>query len=377
MNIVVNTRLLLPGKLEGIGRFTHETMRRITVNHPEHRFFFLFDRPFSREFIYGSNVTPVVFGPQARHPLLWYIWFEKVVPRALKGLNAHLFVSTDGFASLRTDVPQSLVIHDLSFEHRPKDLRWSHYIFQHHFTPRYVQKATRLATVSVSSRNDLVNLYHIPENKIDIVPNGVSEMFRPLAGPAIRKVREKYTQGRPYFLFVGALHPRKNIVGLLRAFEQFCLQTDNKVDLVVVGGAMHKTREIEKAHHAMEFGKNVHFTGRLPDVELTLVMGGALALTFVPFFEGFGIPVIEAMAAGIPVICSNTSSLPEVGGEAVCYVDPCSVDDMAEAMTKIASDQEYAGDLILSGKERSAYYTWEQSASLLWESMMKTVESPS
>ncbi|GET27420.1 glycosyltransferase family 1 protein [Prolixibacter sp. NT017] len=377
MNIVVNTRLLLPGKLEGIGRFTHETLRRITTNHPEHRFFFLFDRPYSREFIYSSNVTPIVFGPSARHPLLWYLWFERVVPRALKGLNAHLFLSTDGFASLRTNVPQTLVIHDLSFEHRPYDLRFSHRWFQHHFVPRYAKKAQRLVTVSGFSRDDLMQKYHIPESKIDIVPNGVSDMFHPLSVPAIRKVREKYTGGRPYFLFVGALQPRKNVAGLLRAYDQFCQQSNAEIDLLIVGGAMHKTREISRAHRSMKCGNHVHFTGRVTDVELVQMLGAALALTFVPFFEGFGIPVIEAMAAGVPVICSNSSSLPEVGGESVCYVEPDSIDEIAAAMMKIYTNQEYAGELILSGKRRSENYTWERSAELLWESMMKTIEHPS
>ena len=377
MNIVVNTRLLLPGKLEGIGRFTHETLRRITVNHPEHRFFFLFDRPYSHEFIYSSNVTPVVFGPPTRHPSLWYLWFERVVPRALRGLNAHLFLSTDGFASLHTEVLQMLVIHDLSFEHRPQDLRFTHRWFQQRFVPRYAQKATRLVTVSDFSRTDLVNRYQIPETKIDVVPNGVSELFSPLPMPAIRSVRKKYTNGRPYFLFVGALHPRKNITGLLRAYEQFCRQSDAEVELLIVGGVMHKTKEIRKIHRSMKFRNNVHFTGRVPDVELAQLMGGALALTFVPFFEGFGIPVIEAMAAGIPVICSNTSSLPEVGGESVCYASPDSIDEMAEAMMKIYNDQEYVGDLILSGKERAEQFTWDRSARLLWDSMMKTVDNPS
>jgi len=377
MNIVVNTRLLLPGKLEGIGRFTHETLRRITTNHPEHRFFFLFDRPYSHEFIYSSNVIPVVFGPPARHPLLWYLWFERVVPRALKGLNAHLFLSTDGFVSLRTNVPQTLVIHDLSFEHRPQDLRFSHRWFQQHFVSRYAQKAKRLVTVSGFSRSDLIEKYHIPESKIDIVPNGVSDVFQPLPVPAIRKIREKYTRGRPYFLFVGALQPRKNIVGLLQAFDQFCRRSNAEIDLLIVGGAMHKTSGISKAHRSMKCGNRVHFTGRVPDVELVQLMGAALALTFVPFFEGFGIPVIEAMAAGVPVICSNSSSLPEVGGESVCYVEPDSIDEIAEAMMKIYTDQEYAGDLILSGIKRSENYTWERSAELLWESMMKTIEHPS
>jgi glycosyltransferase involved in cell wall biosynthesis len=292
-------------------------------------------------------------------------------------LNAHLFLSTDGFASLRTEIPQTVVMHDLSFEHRPQDLRFSHRLFQHYFFPRYGEKAKRLVTVSDFSRDDLVRRYHLPKSKIDVVPNGVSDMFHPLPEPMIRSIREKYTGGRPYFLFVGALQPRKNIPGLLRAYDQFCRQTHADVDLLVVGGAMHKTREISKTHRSMEYRNRVFFTGRVPDVELVQLMGAALALTFVPFFEGFGIPVVEAMAAGIPVISSNSSSLPEVGGESVCFADPGSVDEITEAMKKIYTDAEYVGDLVVSGKKRSEYYSWERSAKLLWESMMKTVENPS
>ncbi|MFN3342698.1 MAG: hypothetical protein ACK40M_08385, partial [Flavobacteriales bacterium] len=122
MRIAVNTRFLLPGKMEGFGWYSYETLRRIVVAHPEHEFIFLFDRPFDRRFVFASNVIPIVIGPQARHPFLFWIWLEVSVKRALKKYKADVFVSPDGYLSLGTAVPSVAVIHDLNFEHYPKDL---------------------------------------------------------------------------------------------------------------------------------------------------------------------------------------------------------------------------------------------------------------
>ncbi|MCP4551073.1 MAG: glycosyltransferase family 4 protein, partial [Bacteroidetes bacterium] len=121
MRIAVNTRLLIKNKLEGVGWFTHETLRLITVQHPEHEFYFLFDRDYDNDFIFSDNITPIIIGPQARHPFLYYLWFEKSVPAVLKKLKIDLFLSPDGYLSLRSKIPSINVIHDLNFEHHPND----------------------------------------------------------------------------------------------------------------------------------------------------------------------------------------------------------------------------------------------------------------
>ena len=124
MKIAVNTRLLLKGKLEGIGWYTYETLKRIVEQHPEHDFYFLFDRAYDESFIFSKNVKPIILYPQARHPFLFWIWFEISVYRFLKNNNIDIFVSPDGYLSLRTKIPSLAVIHDLNFEHYPHDLPW-------------------------------------------------------------------------------------------------------------------------------------------------------------------------------------------------------------------------------------------------------------
>lgn len=369
MIIAVNTRLLLQGKLEGIGWFTKETLSRMVVDHPEHRFIFIFDRPYSQEFIFSDNVTPVVLFPPTRHPLLWMIWFELQIPRILNKYKADLFFSPDGYLSLSTKVNQLAAIHDINFAHRPKDLPWLKAAYYNFFFPRFARKAKRIVTVSAYSKEDIHQTYQIPSHRIDVVYNGINTLYTPTGEAERKAVKAAYSQGKDYFLFIGSLHPRKNIVGLLKAFDAFRASVDSDVKLLIVGGSMFKTGEIQQAYQAMRYKSEVVFTGRVTSEQLHQILGAALALTFVPFFEGFGIPVIEAMSAGVPVISSNTTSLPEVGGDAVLYVDPHDVNQLKDAMVRMSQDDTLRQGLIEAGFRQKEKFSWDKTARLLWESI--------
>lgn len=374
MRIAVNTRLLLKEKLEGIGWFTFETLHRITRENPEHEFIFIFDRPYNPDYIFAKNVTAVVVGPQARHPVLFYIWFDFVIPRVLKKHKADIFVSPDGYLSRRTKVPQLAVIHDINFVHRPEDLPWLIAKYYNYFFPRFARIAKRIATVSFYSKEDITRSFKIDYDKIDVVYDGINQIYEPLAEDAKLKIRAKYTGGTEYFLFVGALHPRKNVSGLLKAFDGFKLETNSAIKLLIVGGEMHKTGDIFETYDNLRFKNDVIFTGRVSTEELRDIFGAALALTFVPFFEGFGIPVVEAMSAGVPVICSNTTSIPEVGGNAVLYADPMKTGQITDAMILLAQDEELRKTLIEKGFKQKEKFSWDQTASLLWASINRTLQ---
>jgi glycosyltransferase involved in cell wall biosynthesis len=369
MIIAVNTRLLLTGKLEGIGWFTKETLSRITRDHPEHQFLFIFDRPFSDEFIFSDNITPIVLPPPTRHPVLWFIWFELQIPRILKKYKADLFFSPDGYLSLNTKVKQLAAIHDINFAHRPQDLPWLKAKYYNYFFPRFARRAKRIVTVSYFSKEDIHRTYKIENDKIDVVYNGVNTTYIPTSVEEIQVAKAKYSDGKDYFLFVGSLHPRKNICGLLRAFDAFRTSVESDVKLLIVGESMFKTGDIELAYEGMRHKKDVVFTGRLGNEELHQVLGASIALTFVPFFEGFGIPVIEAMNAGIPVICSNTTSLPEVGGQAVLYVDPFAMSQIKDAMIKLYQDKDLRDSLIKKGFKQKEKFSWDKTAEMLWGSI--------
>lgn len=369
MIIAVNTRLLIQGKLEGIGWFARETLSRITRDHPEHQFLFIFDRPFASEFVFSENVTPIVLSPPTRHPFLWYLWFEFQIPRILKKHKVDLFFSPDGYLSLGTRVRQLAAIHDINFAHRPKDLPWLTAKYYNYFFPRFARKARRIVTVSFFSKEDLLRTYKIGSDKIDVVYNGVNTLYTPTTETEQEKARARYSGGKAYFLFIGSLHPRKNISGLLRAYDAFRTSVETDTKLVIIGESMFKSNDIELTYEGMRYKEDVIFTGRLSNEELHQVLGASLALTFVPFFEGFGIPVIEAMNAGVPVICSNTTSLPEVGGHAVLYVDPFSLNQIRDAMIKIYQEKELRDSLIEKGFVQKEKFSWDKTAELLWGSI--------
>ena len=243
MRIAVNTRFLLKDKLEGIGWFTFETLKRITRQHPEHQFIFLFDRPFDENFVFGENVSPVVIGPQARHPFLWYWWFERSVPKALKKHKADLFLSTDGFLSLNSDVPTVLTIHDIAFEHFEDHVSSWVQSFYQKYTPRYAKAAVRINTVSEFTKQDVSTRYGISPEKVDVVYNGANEVYRPVDKTEQEEIKAELTDGAPYFLFTGAIQPRKNIANLFRAFDEFKKSDHRGFKLLIVGRKAWKFRE--------------------------------------------------------------------------------------------------------------------------------------
>lgn len=374
MKIVVNTRLLLPDKLEGIGWFTYETLKRITQAHPEHHFIFLFDRHFDEEFIFSDNITPVILSPPARHPILFYIWFEISVANFLNKFKPDLFLSPDGYLSLRADCKQLSVIHDINFVHYPKDLSFIVHKYLSYFFPKFAQKASRIATVSEYSKNDIATTYRIAPQKIDVVYNGCNVAYTPVSETLKEETKKKFSEGQDYFLFVGSLHPRKNIARLFKAFDAFKSNHPNTVKLIIVGKKYYWTKEIKEAHLNMKFKEDVIFTGRLSTDDLKATLGAALAMTYVPYFEGFGIPILEAMNCDVPVITSNVTSMPEVAKDAALLVDPFSVDSIADALWKLYSDKALRTQLIEKGRIRRRDFSWDKTAALLWESIEKSVE---
>jgi glycosyltransferase involved in cell wall biosynthesis len=204
-----------------------------------------------------------------------------------------------------------------------------------------------------------------------VVYSGYNRLYSPVPKDEQAAVRKRISGGEPYFLYIGALHPRKNIEGILLSYDRFRMKSENPVKLVITGGKMFKTGRIFRIYSKMKYRDEVIFTGRVPNPELRLILGSALALVFVPFFEGFGLPLIEAMGAGVPVICSDTTSLPEVGGDAVLYADPTDHSQIAEAMHLISRDDRLRKDLVYKGIQRKDIFTWDRTADLLWESILK------
>lgn len=365
MRIGVNTRFLLSSKMEGFGWYTYEVVKHLVEAHPEHEFIFFFDRPFDEKFIFGKNITPVVLFPPARHPILFVWWFEWSIRRALKKYQIDVFYSPDGYLSLQSPVPQVGVIHDLNFEHHPEDIPASPLKYLRKYFPKFAKKAAHILTVSDYSKQDIVQSYGISPSKITVAWNGASDSFVPLEPTEIQSVRAERTNGRPYFIFVGAIHPRKNVGRLIEAFGKFT-QVNADVDLLIVGESLwaNKASSIPDVSEALK--KRILFSGHVSLPELNKLMGAAFALTYIPYFEGFGIPLVEAMRCGLPIIAGNLTCLPEVAGDAAMYVDPFNTDDVAKAMLDLASNHEKQAELSRKSLQRSTLFSWKHTAEATW-----------
>jgi len=373
MKIAVNTRFLLSNYLEGYGYFVFEVFKYLTNNHPEHQFIFIFDRPFDKRFIFSSNITPVVVGPPARHPLLWKYWYDLKIPSVLKKNKADVFVSVDGLCSLRTATPQCLVIHDVAFLHYPAHINRSHLYFFKKYIPKFLKKANSIATVSEFSKNDILNHYKTDPEKINVVYSAAKEIFKPVTIEIAEATKEKYTDRAEYFLYIGAVHPRKNLVNLLKAFSIFKKRLKSNMKLVLAGRLAWKYDSFIQNLKKYKFKEDVIMLGYLSEDELVKITGSAYALVYPSLLEGFGVPVLEAMKCDVPVITSSGSSMEEIAKDAALYADPESFEDIAGKMMLIYKDEKLRKELIEKGKIIAARYSWQRTAELLWQSILKAV----
>jgi glycosyltransferase involved in cell wall biosynthesis len=371
MRIAINTRFLLPGKMEGFGWYTYEISKRLVQNHPEHQFYFFFDRPYDKQFIFAKNVTPVILNPPARHPFLFVIWYEFSVRRALRKHKIDLFFSPDGYLSLGSSVPQIPVIHDINFVHNPNDLKPLMSKYYRYFFPKFAKKAKKIITVSQFSKQDICQNYGITEDAVVAIWNGCSEVFQPIRDETKKITRDKYSRNKPFILFVGALHPRKNLKRLMLAFAELKNEEPEcPHQLLIVGAELWKNGledvEIDKAVKSQ-----IHFTGHLDMLELAKVVASAEFLAFVPYFEGFGIPLVEAMRCGTPILAGDKTALPEVAGNAAIYCDPFSVESIRAGLHLLIHDNDLRENLSKNGLERSLLFSWDISAEQVW----KVIES--
>jgi glycosyltransferase involved in cell wall biosynthesis len=371
MKIAISARMLKEVPDDGISRFTFEVVKRLTRSNPSHNFVLIFDRKFDSNLLFSDNTEGIILRPATRHPLLWYYWHEWQLPVILKKTCSDLFLSPDGIISLRSTIPSIPVIHDINFYHRPHDIPLPTSLYYRYFFRKFARKASRILTVSDFSRNDISTFLDIDQKLIDVAYNGVSEYFIPSTFAETEKFREKLTGGEPYFLFVGNFSPRKNIPGVINAYNLFRSSSKFNHKLVLTGGKLFLNRETDQLIKDSPWSSDIVLTGSVPHQELRILYSSATALIFVPWFEGFGIPAAEAMRCGTPVILSDTTSLPEIGGGAALFVSPGNTTGICQAMEKIITDDKLRTSMISGGLIESQRFTWDGCAERVWQSIVK------
>lgn len=375
MRIAINTRFANYGYVEGYGRFAMELSHRLALSGGSDNYLFIQDRPSSVVSDDPPNVQRLTVGPPARHPLLWKFWYDVRIPLLLKSRQADLFFSPDGICSLTTRVPQLLAVHDLAFLHHPEMMPRAQRLFYERNTPRFIRKASRIVTVSEFSRQDIIRQYPFAAGKVDVVHNAADPILTPITPEQAFGWKEEFSEGREYFLCLGSIHPRKNLINLLKAFSLFKKRQRTNMLLVIAGRMAWKHDEFTRALSGFKFRHDVVLTGYVTRQRLRMMLGSAYALVYPSLWEGFGLPVVEAMQAGVPVLCSDNTSMPEVAGDAALYFDPLQPEQMGMQLSRIFKDEQERGRMILRGLERAKAFNWDDAARRVREIMSEAVHA--
>ncbi len=297
------------------------------------------------------------------HPLARILWEQGIQPWAARRANLDLLHQPVYVGPLLHTCPTVVTLHDLSFYLYPELFPRSKRIYLQHMTRYTIHHAQAVIAVSASTKKDALRLFSVPEKKITVIPNGVEAQMRPLDDPTpIKALRQRYDLPSDLLLFLGTLEPRKNLITLLEAYALLRRRRDIRHHLVIAGGRGWYYQEVYDAAERLGLHETTHFVGYVPDEELPLWYNAADLFIYPSLYEGFGLPPLEAMACGTPVIVSNTSSLPEVVGDAGLTVDPHDPQALAEAIHSLLSDPSRRERLARAARRQASEFSWDATA---------------
>ncbi len=307
-----------------------------------------------------SNVTVVTLPTRSsvRRLLLEF-------PRLVKKYGLDLLHITSYNAPPFCPCPLVVTVYDISFERFPEWFSGRDRLLLGNMVPRSIKKARRVFVPSEFTRDEMLEIYNPSPEKIVVTPCGVLTHFQPINDKmAWQEIRQKYGIANDFILAVGNIQPRKNLIGLIQAFAILKSQGLASMPLVMVGKSRWQVREVYQAVEANNLENQIIFTGYVPEQDLVLLYNAAKVFVYPSFYEGFGLPVLEAMACGTPVITSNRASLPWVAGEAALLIDPDKPNELAEALTKVLTNDNLAKEMSRKGLEQAARFSWDDTATL-------------
>lgn len=310
----------------------------------------------------GDSAAPLA--RLTRHPAARIAWEQSVLPLLARRGHWDVLHSPVNVAPVLAGVPSVVTVHDLAFVTAGETMPAARRRYLTAMTARSVRQAARVIAVSASTARDLTRHFDVPPERIAVTPLAADARFRPLDADELAAFRRRAGIERPYLLSVGTREPRKNGATLIRAFARIAPEIVH--DLVMVGPAGWMGGDLDRALAALPptIRERVRLTGFVADADLPRWYAGAAAFAYPARYEGFGLPVLEAMACGAPVVTSDLSSLPEVSGDAALLVPPDDEAGLAAALLRLATDPALAADLGRRGLARAAEFSWERTAAL-------------
>jgi glycosyltransferase involved in cell wall biosynthesis len=343
--------------LTGIGNYTYNLIKELNKLDADKDFLYLINYEHNRFF---TNLKEVTINNPFK-VLKTYAWYPFLVIK-LRDHDLDVIHNPSQVPTfLKFKQKYIITIHDLTPFITPKESKFGRPLIYKLFFPRTLKTADKIIADSNSTKQDLIRYFNIPEEKIKVILLAADEKFKPLNNEEIDEFKQEYNLNFPFILYVGTLEARKNILTLIRAFYK--LKKKNiHYKLVITGKKGWKYKEIFKTIDKLNLQNDIIFTGYVPEEDLPALYKAADLFVYPSIYEGFGLPPLEAMACGTPVITSNTSSLPEVVGDAGIMVDPYDVDGLARAMYKALTNERLRKEMTKKGLERAKMFSWEKCA---------------
>lgn len=305
-------------------------------------------------FVVKPSRLPTI-NPRVRIP-----WEQLFAPLLLRQSGADLFHGTLNVVPLACPIPSVVTIHDLAFIRFPQTFRAYNRIYLDLATRTTVRRATRILAVSEYTKREVVGLLGVPPERVLVTPNAARSHFRPPDPLALEQFRQRRNLPDRFVFYVGTLEPRKNLTTLLDAYSQ--VARDHQAPLLIGGGKGWLYQPIFARLEELGLRDRVHFVGYIDEDELPLWYAAARVFVFPSIYEGFGMPPLEAMACGTPVVTANSASLPEVVGDAGLMVPPTDADALAEALLRLLRDDQLHAALRERGLQRAAHFSWLATA---------------
>ncbi len=363
-------RIFRPDK-HGMDFVILEVLRQLQLNDGKNEYF-VFVAPGQDHCIGSTGRMHIVELCCPTYPL----WEQWALPRAVRKARVDILHCTSNTAPQNCPVPLILTLHDIIYLNSERAKGMSRYQqlgwhYRRWNVPHIINKCRHIITVSQAERSNIIQRFPQISERLSVVYNGYSECYHPLSDDQVKAVTHKYLPDDKYFLFLGNTDPRKNTEGVLQAYNEYKSHSQNPLKLIVTGLKQGHLESMLANMGIESCTSSIICTGYVPGSDLPALYNGALAFLCPSLFEGFGIPVLEAMACGTPVITSNCSSLPEVAGEGGILVNPLSPQDMANAMILLETDKELYQKHVNYGLERVKQFSWQHTA----ESYLKLYES--
>ena len=360
-------------KAGGARRAAVQTLKEMVMLYPEHEY-----QVYANSDIKSLNETPVQLkllnAPWWSPQIIWdqFLFPHMAVPRAAARFKPDVIHYTNNIVSFYGKIPMVVSIYDMLPFVMPESFVYWHAVYQRAYFRHAVKKAERIITISKNSKEDICRILKADENKIHVIPLATDLSLDKYPGEESGK---KWNLTAPYILYAGAIHPRKNVARLIRVFQRLIQVKKIPHTLVITGSFRWKSSQVKEAAEGSSIRDKIIFTGQVSDEELAGLYRNCTVFVYPSLYEGFGLPVLEAMAMGVPVVASKISSLPEVAGDAAVLIDPYDDNEIFDAIWKILDDQELAAEMRQRALKRAGMFSWKHTAQEVFDVLKLAAEN--